>query len=578
MRTSNQPNSDKWSAVWDSASPVYTDCSRPHSFYEMVEGLTKDIEAGWPLHRMTNIVRKRHERREKDPKIKDQPPLWVYLEPVTEKIPGFAQDDEQLTKYYKESPSSQAIRIAFFEADLSGKNLKGVTSDQLQGSCIIKRNIFPSGKIMGHVFEAVLKAEPILNHYLHAQGVHSVRLAGKQFTVRGTFFCQQNSKTIQCAHAAVIMALRAMAPDLDLPHLPTAPALNDALNGHELGKPLNTRDMVELFGQHGVKMLAHDPLQPNAKGIDYRTLVHAGIESGLPVLLAFMTKDRKTGEMVNHVVTVLGHTLNTDIWVAEAEFGYGVKTPYKYHPSYDWCPHWLINDDNLGMEYCLQGNKLSSVWDRIKPEDAHKGPDFVKSQLQQFDVTSVLVPLAHKEFIDIPSAERKTVCLLQQFASALTESITETNPQPEGIGTTEGCQWLHRLTKRCRPDHPGPGPILRTCYARKEDYLDWISGEKGEDWAHEPLPADAKLRIEESLPDKFWMTEFTLVDLFTANRRKLGEILYLPTWSIKENLYEGLLLARFPGAITLPQQNKLILLEGWSHVPMVSTVMHRDEY
>jgi len=571
------------SSAWGNPKPAYLDCRRPRSFYELVEELSEGTNSEWVLHRVANLLRKYEQST-------DCPHLVARVQWHPQGLPAFALENKHLSRVNGEPVTSDCLALTVFTEDVDESRLDTTPADALLAHCIVKRNhgIVQRGEDIhagrGNVWEAVLRPNLLLNNFLNGIRTYTVPVGTSQFAIDGIYFSQQNRLSAKCAQSALAMALRAMEIRTKAGEEITPADVAERIPG-ALGEGLTLTQMVQVLRTFGLKPMAIDFQDPSARGLDYRSLVHAGVESGLPVLLAFVTRDRRTGEVERHVVTVLGHTLNTDTWVAEAEFGYGVASDHKYHPSYDWCTHWLINDDNLGMVYCLQANRLTSPWAGIGADSQGSRHNrllewllrlprrrWIQGRLKEFHVFGVIVPLPVLGPVDVKGAEIKTLEHLSDFTKALAERI-------EGNGALLAlpqAQWILRLQKRLSKTHPGPGPILRSRLLDRSTYLEHLRIEQ--DWNGKSVDETIVSNVSAVLPTHFWMTEFTLVDLFTANRRKLGEVLWEPEWSKSEDMSAGLLMTRFPGMVKIHVGNTTRVTNCWSHVAMLSTAKQGDRY
>ena len=90
--------------------------------------------------------------------------------------------------------------------------------------------------------------------------------------------------------------------------------------------------------------------------IDYAEYIHRIVESKSPCLFALSTDTIG----VNHVVPVLGHTINSDLWTPEAERVYHEELKKDYIHSSKWVDHFIIHDDNFGMYLCLPLDSLKT--------------------------------------------------------------------------------------------------------------------------------------------------------------------------------------------------------------------------
>ena len=70
----------------------------------------------------------------------------------------------------------------------------------------------------------------------------------------------------------------------------------------------------------------------NNPNLEYNDFAYKYIESRCPVLLVFFTDNRG-----RHVVPILGHTLNSDMWRPEAKTAYSpISRLDQYKPASSW--------------------------------------------------------------------------------------------------------------------------------------------------------------------------------------------------------------------------------------------------
>ena len=66
-------------------------------------------------------------------------------------------------------------------------------------------------------------------------------------------------------------------------------------------------------------------------------------------------------------------------------------------------------------------------------------------------------------------------------------------------------------------------------------------------------------RLENHLPETFWMVEASAQELFSAGRRKFGELLLSSTTPLPKPLTPSVLLSvRLPGLVMLAQPGNLV--------------------
>jgi hypothetical protein len=480
-------------------------------------------------------------------------PLSVVVEHLREPTAASSIDDEMLRQSLGASTRSDLLRISFFLNKVeSAQDLRPALQESYQGYCILKRVEAATCPALGHILEAVIDASaPLLNNYIHAQAIFSQEVCGQAFHVTGSYFCQQNGKTTCCAHDALASALMSLPSGQNYEQvrrtLDSGLAVQPGAPGPTLGQ------MVSALTSLNIPCRVHD-LERGAAPEDYRGLVYATIESGFAAVMVFTTSRQR------HAIAVVGHTLNSDTWFPEGEFGYGSsQSTSKYHPSYDWAPHWIVNDGNLGMYYCLESNRM-----RLSAPAGPTAPSSPAGSLEPLKVVAVIGIFDQPVDIVVKNAEEKVACLLGYITEVVAQAGQPNADNPQH-------RWLQRLVAACR-EPTSPGPILRTLLLTKQEYMKHLFAEP--DWNNNTLSPDQRKTLtqllEQTLPPHLWMTEFTLVNLFTANRRKLGEVVYSDAWSqSKEVIDEHLHLVRLPGMAWFPTLKRVESIAITAHTKLL---------
>jgi len=83
--------------------------------------------------------------------------------------------------------------------------------------------------------------------------------------------------------------------------------------------------------------------------------------------------------------------------------------------------------------------------------------------------------------------------------------------------------WGDRLRHRRRLE--GKNLVLRTQVVSRETYIDHLCKEPDHAGHRAELGPETRSLLERRLPTSFWMTEFTLPELYSVNKTKLGEVL-----------------------------------------------------
>ena len=462
----------------------------------------------------------------------------------------------------------QAWRFSFFSSPVNLELLPYINDTDYLGYAIFIDMKLPNGKHARYVYESVVVEPsfhgvdtPPFGSALPAHYIHCVRKytgwVGKEnkhrFGLSGSFFCQQNNLTHVCAHAALrwllnnlperaeaVISYEAINQDLQIDHTTNKVGQygDEPDNG---GLPMD--DLLRVLDIRNYKYLDVDYETPIGNPQPYWRFIYSIIESGYPALVFFK------GQRSRHVICAIGHTLNTDIWDAEAELAYSGAPRAKHLSTASWVDHFIIHDDNYGMYFSMTSKALS-------PAMNDGGP---------FQVTGVLgiVP-ANIE--------------LYPMAAEIMASVVLSNVLGENF--LKDCYWLRAL--RQEEAAPGKWVVLRTLFTSKAMYKQHLNDiEDVEGNALTKREIDAIIAGQS--PDHFWMTEIMMSDVYTANKRKVGEILFAleepqdAAASYTDSVFSGCIAIRLPGNIIVPdvgleeigldfRETKLI-----GHVPLLRT-------
>jgi hypothetical protein len=272
---------------------------------------------------------------------------------------------------------------------------------------------------------------------------------------------------------------------------------------------------------------------------DYHSFTYPIIESGYPVILGIKS------QKVDHVVTVLGHTLNTDRWSPEAEHGYGGWPTTPHISAASWVDHFILGDDNFGTYVTVS---TESIRNFLVPK--------YNPQLH----ASLAIGLLPKN-INVKGDVADRLALLR--AIKLIKSVT---PSLDN-------RWLHLLQNAIKDGTERKSRhwiVSRTLLREKQDYCEDMhcEDEKGNNLNESEFEL-----LEKLLPDNFWVTELTIPNLYTGNKRKLGDII-TKCFMTKEEWYDKELevLAWLPGVLFTGKD--LGESHNWSffgHVPLIRT-------
>ena len=472
-----------------------------------------------------------------------------------------------LDTYFNQSVEVIAHRITFISEEISNiEDCSKLKNESFLSSAIIINFKDPAEGWKSYLFSSVVTIPkiknspkcgdiPLLNNYLHIYRAFNREIIISdnnriEFSIIGTFFCQQNSITSVCAHASLCMVLN----NMDLPSGIVTPEHINVIIGVDhktkrFGKGQNfaftNEEIKQVLSQYGLTYeLLNFFENPN---MEYNDYIYKYIESRCPVLLIFTT-DLTT----SHVVPILGHTLNSDMWRPEAETAYSPSSRLDYIKSSSaWVDHFIIHDDNFGMYLCLLIDSLKRV------------------TLPKHDPTF----RAHYAVVVKPSDVTTSPREAEWAGAILLEDILRSYKAaklPLDI-------WADRLLERISKSKP---IVIRTFLVTRDTYLKSLNKRDFEDNVF--FDAD-KQELVKNLPDRFWLSEITLPELYTANKSKIIDFFYScnnPNLSNKNEIYDRWIQIRFPFVLLRRNEGSSPSISGLSvksHFPLLKHEREHDE-
>lgn len=539
--------------MWSEISPVESvvDCRPPYSFYfDLIASYWRASQDSnnLPLHRLCTLARK-------------QGATKIVIESALARS-SVREEIDWLDKACGGGGAAEAITISFFAVPGDAEfDVAGAPEGSFLGQAVVINYRGPSETTFSHsyVFEGVLHTptirgasdapRPLLNNYITSESEFECVVKGRLFVVRGVYYCQQNVQTHVCAHASLRMALTSR-----LNQSVTATYINETLKITPPCTGLTLPQVLEVIHAQGLdaNIIDCSSLQPET----YASILAATVESGSKALLVFTTGDDETGPEAGkgegaeddgasaagsaeeHVVLVYGHTRNSDEWHPQAIPAYAGPKSAPYYPSSNWIDHFLIHDDNFGPYYTLS------------------------SQALEFDKSVG----AHWIIAVREKATRVEPHAAETSASTLLNLVL---PQLAPLGKGVWFDYVTKLPWKY---------VLRTILISRDGYKEHLRQLKGHDGTTmDPAQID---RID-SLPERFWMVEFTLPALFTGNKAKLGEVLIASDVINPETYLDVVHAVRLPNMLLINDDGSQLKpgASGLnSHAPLYRAVSHDHEW
>lgn len=458
---------------------VTHDCAPPFSFFfDLVEPYLKADDANEaPLHRLCTLARK-------------QGAETLVVESALSDIAVRAEIDA-LDRALGEGGAAEAVRVSFLASVQCAEVSEGDDATRVLGQATVINYRSPGEPDFSHsyIFEAFVAAprlrdaqgqpHPLLNNFVSAEHDLECTIAGVQHRLAGVYYCQQNGVTHVCAHAALRMALTMRGnTTVDSAYINATANVDDPAAGLQVE---HIQRVVEAQGFHA-QVIDATKLERQETISNVASIV----ESGDQALLVFTTGNTfENGDEeieAEHIVLVVGHTRHTDEWHPQALRDYAGLPSAPFFSASDWIDHLLIHDDNFGPYYTLSSHAL---------EFSEK----VKARY-------------------IIGIRRASTNLSAHFVELLAAS-TLIGLLP-ALAPIANNPWLAYISR------DRSTPVLRPLLVARDRYLAHLKAARGHDGSS---MSEEELAQLDSLPDHFWMVEFSLPSLFTGNHSKLGEVL-----------------------------------------------------
>jgi len=425
--------------------------------------------------------------------------------------------------------------LVFFAGDVSPAEISTVAPDALVGcaALINYRSKSSTQYELSYVYEAIMtppnvldpagQRRQLLNNFICREAEFRRTIQKREFGVKGFYFCQQNTKTHVCAHASLRMAINSDSS-------PAAPISNVEINKQLKITPPFTGLQIGQIAEVIKNNTKCEPVVIDCSSTPKSgvlAIVAAYVQSGAIVLLVFSTQ-----HATDHVVTVFGHTRNSDEWHPQAILGYSGPKTAQYYSNSSWIDHFIIHDDNLGPYYTLSSRALEV------------DPTIAASQIIAIHpFTATVRPLY---------AETLSAILL---SSSLKNVI--------GLGSGN---WFNYITQN------NWIYVTRAILIGRVEYQNHLRSSIAHD---ESKLTEADIALFDCLPDYFWMVEFSLPALFTGNRSKLGDVI-VSAVDIGNNSMDRVKALRLPSlvVITDPAGPKHYRVSMTSHSPIFVNQPH----
>jgi hypothetical protein len=496
---------------------------RPHSLFKLMEERFRGCD---PLCRIFSQVR-----------VHDGQTMVVEVLGCPDDL---REENEDLRKHSPDFAGSVAHRLSFFKKKFSTRRGLASAKDQdFIGYAVLKADRAPSfgrSGVIRRVYESVITPSRHDNNFIRGSQVWPCRVDGRPFKVCGYLYAQQNGLTNICAHVALRTAAARFHPAGDMSYR----EMNDLLGFDQVNKKtegLNLQQMVRVLEAAGAACFQADYSQPNVKAPPFQKYLYGSIESGFPAIIIFGTT-AADGSL--HAIPIFGHTFNQDTWVPNAEDSYfKVGEGTKYFPSESWLSMFVAHDDNWGSNYCIPRHYLQP-WQNEEPTpEPAPQPNSVKPNRDE-DALEVFVPSVAHIISTMPKEVKLNPLRAEVIGADFLFSILPQLPPGDN-------PWAQRLLRYANKSQL----VLRPYLLDPTEYTTHLA--KIKDWHYKSIRSDLVGALKTNLTkERLWMIELSVPELFSANLRKLGEVLLRAEVLPTENRdFGSFVLARLPGYFAL---------------------------
>ena len=498
-------------------------CDPPYSFYfDLIQLYWRAPYSPISLHRLCTLARK-------------QGANFVIVESAHGRA-DILEEIADLDKSCGLGGAAEAIKFTFVSAPDASMEIKNLGDEHIVGQAVLINYKKPAEVAFScsYMFEALFRPPStkngnneqvrLLNNFISTERAFPIAALGQKFNINSAYFCQQNSITHACAQSCLRMALNTMPSSASYI---SSGAINAHLSPANPGGGLTLGQIAKYIEDSGLGF----PLIlgcANMAADQYLSVLDGFVQSGMPTLLVFSTASQPNQPAVEHVVSVVGSTHNSDEWHPQAIPAYAGPSSALYRKSSLWTDHFLIHDDNFGPYYTLSSRAL---------------------EVDKNVTASTIISISPVKFT------------LSSVGAEVISAIALNNLLPS-LRSVSSNRWVDYLTSNNYQF------VLRPILIKRENYISHLSAGT----AHDGTAVDAAdLSKLTNLPEYFWMVEFTMPALFTGNHSKLGEVLVDHSLQPNvNNIFESVYHVRLPGTIFTVDYNDKGTFQSFamdSHLP-----------
>ncbi len=445
---------------------------------------------------------------------------------VVEKVENatdVAEENEDLALSEGSRPDSSTVRLSFFRKRFkTSQGLSTAKHHDFLGFAIVKSDSVGATS-RTRVFESVIRRSIHPNNCVRREKEWTCRVGASVFRVPGFLYAQQNAITNSCAHVAVKTAVSCYQSDRLLSYREMNRIVGIDHSRRKASEGLDDSEMLRILEAAGARCFVGSYTDPTANPpVPFQKYLYGSIESGFPAIICFETETPNQ----YHAILVFGHTFNEDTWVPRADSSYfRIGAGTRYIPSESWLSMFVGHDDNWGSNYCIPRAYLQQ---KRSCDCQHQSPG-----------VQAVCPRDTSGIAAVISTVPKEVRLSPIQAEAIGVDYLFNMLRNIPLGSSG---WDQRLKLYAANDKLVIRPIL-VSGKQYNDHLRRIR-----DWDGNKIHGIHISALKHILTENYyWLIEMSVPELFSANRRKICEVLLRSDKKPgAKRDFSNFILARFP--------------------------------
>jgi hypothetical protein len=438
--------------------------------------------------------------------------------------PDYKNEYESFYKKLFKTYCDKTERLHFFACDLKQADVAKLSRFQSKyiGFCVLRP--FQSQKVVNSIIKPVEDRNQPKRSFILCKKDFTVEIKvtnknTQKLRIKGFPFIQQDGQLGCCAHASLATIDHFLASDYGRAPYFVSEILEAAAQVPDIRRAVPTTGLTALQISQALKQMGYVPLiYQYGEGIQTpfppERVIYHYMESEIPIMLGIPTE---TG---GHALTIIGHSFEPDVWWALAQIEYYQRRPSggPYHCSTTWIQNFIVQDDNFGPYLTVP---REFIWAKANE--------------------SILIVVPLPKGVNIQGEDAELYAYRMLSDKLILKWMSETGKKER---STKWCEiFLEHLTNE--------DLVLRTCLLDSKRFKE-----------HYPALHLRDFYQKLAMPDKVWVTEISIPELFCQSRLRLGEIIIDSTSSMK--FAHSFISVHLPGIIVTRNVNT----EKWEYYPL----------